>query len=709
MHIPGSDVHIAVGRGQSGSDRHDRLGEGSQFSLVPSIQAAAQQMVSLRSIQALMRSGAYADSTEQARELLHRSPRNYQVFKQRFPAFAAHSLIPIGQSKHLNNCQQHSGYIALDYDKLSRSELERSSKILKRLPWVAFVHTSLSGQGLCVLIRTPLATIENHGSYYRLVARELDELLDLKHDPSGRSLNRLRFLCHDRGAYCNPGARPFPIVPKLPSQCSKTRKAEPKDSPKENPKRKNKKAGSREIRMLIRMLEQLRRHQLPLFRCYRSWMLGAYALYNLLPAEEAERWYHDFANLSEGYNQAEVKQKLRAIRQSKEANDEKPILRAGMGTLVYLFRQAVGGKAIDPTSIFQPSVGDPDERNPLGDDRDLWRKPLMYYMPGCRNRTKARRSALLCYIHRHAGMDPLAPHLSHLDQLSKQMTCSKSAMSKDLHALESAGLIRSQHLHAHSLNRSKVYQITEEALHLLCKCVSKEHQAQAAIQDPQSGKSGEVSALKEDVSPCFDSASYKINIPLPGLGEGRRQSNEEKTRKKEFPASEKPSRTEENLEVPQIIRAPDQHAILSAWNRFRQILRGLSGKTRCGQKTAEQFLQLARKYPDNIHSIAQQVLNKPPGQMPYWWLKDECFDLRANGVILNSVITHQDIAKWRQMRPPPAERMVLIRRAEVDFSVLSLQGPFKQPQKVPNGVVYCLSVSGELFVNRDGVKVSHTC
>lgn len=706
MHIPGSDVHIAVGRGQSGSDRHDRLGERSQFSLVPSIQAPVQQMVSLSSIQALMRSGAYADSTEQARQLLHRSPRNYQAFKQRFPAFAAHSRIPIGQSKHLNNCQQHSGYMALDYDKLSRSELERSSKILKRLPWVAFVHTSLSGQGLCVLIRTPLATIENHGNYYRLVARELDELLDLKHDPSGRSLNRLRFICHDRGAYCNPGARPFPIVPKLPSGYPKTSKAERKVFPS---KGKNKKAGSRELRMLSRMLELLRRHQLSLFRCYRSWMLGAYALYNLLPAEEAERWYHDFASLSEGYNQAEVKQKLRAIRQSKEANDGKPILRTGMGTLVYVFRQAVGGKAIDATRIFQPSVGDPDERNPLGDDRDLWRKPLIYYMPGCRNRTKVRRSELLRYIHRHAGMDPLSPHLSHLDQLSKQMGCSKSAMSKDLHALELAGLIRSQHLYAHSLNRSKVYQITEKALHLLCKCVSKEHQAQAAIQDPQPNKTGDLSALKEDVSPCFDSAPYKINIPLSGLGEGRIQSNEEKTRKKELPASEKPSRTEANLVAPQIIRVPDQHAIFVAWNRFRQILRGLSGKTRCGRKTAEQFLQLARKYPDNIQSIAQQVLNKPPGQTPYWWLKDECFDLRADGAVLNSVITHQDLTKWRQMRPPPAEHMVLIRRAEVYFPVLSLQGTFKQPQKVPNGMVYCLRVSGELFVNRDGVRVSHTC
>ncbi|MEM8889964.1 MAG: hypothetical protein AAGD28_18450, partial [Bacteroidota bacterium] len=124
-----------------------------------------------------------------------------------------------------------------------------------------------------------------------------------------------------------------------------------------------------------------------------------------------------------------------------------------------------------------------------------------------------------------------------------------------------------------------------------------------------------------------------------------------------------------------------------------------------GPETAQIFAKIALKHPHKISAIAQQIVNKSQGKTPYFWLLDSCYSLNADGPILNTSLSKQELKKLSRMQVPPAERMRIIYRKEVDFPVLSLQGWSKFPLAVPSGIVYCTSIKGKLWVNRKGKKV----
>ncbi|MEL6254833.1 MAG: hypothetical protein AAFR87_22700, partial [Bacteroidota bacterium] len=196
-----------------------------------------------------------------------------------------------------------------------------------------------------------------------------------------------------------------------------------------------------------------------------------------------------------------------------------------------------------------------------------------------------------------------------------------------------------------------------------------------------------------------------INIPLEGSSSPPSSSSKNKKReisalKQAAPREREGSRGGKTHLPPRMLPIARK-----AWEKFCASLSQMNTHNRPGPKTAQLFAKIALKHPHKIYAIAQQIVNKSPGKTPYFWLLDASYSLNAHGPILNTSLCKQKLEKLSRMKVPPAERMQIISRKEVDFPVLSLQGWSKYPLAVPSGIVYCTSIKGKLWLNQGGRKV----
>lgn len=644
------------------------------FPIGKSLSGDISQGVSLYTLYELIKNPLYENLTRRARNIRKQSLKEYQLFKQAHaPFFMPHASLEPGDKKRLSNCKHHTGFLAIEYDKLSADQLAAAKQAVKKVPWVALSYTSLSGRGICALVYYPDVDTDNHDLYYPHLARALDGILGIRHDPSGSNLNRLRFFAHDPNVYLNPEPLPCPIP--IKTKAPKEDLDLPSISLSNN---------SREYQLIISMHGLLHAEKKPYFLHYKSWMQGAYALFNSFKTPLAAELYHLLASLSNGYNFEEVEKKLIPIKASISQNENRPVRKLGFGSLIHLFKAAISGTQIRLRDLY--------ELKPKSTDyRDTCRKELSAYCPGLAHKVKTRRARIIRYIHRRVGLGPLPPKLSKVETLACFFEVSPSVMSQDLSALHHAGLISLSFIDKHSLNRSRSIALTDKALDILC--MARMPSAQAFEKETQNPDF-------KPTSPSSDFSPLYINFPLDP--ENSSSSSKKINKKEEIPAVNKPQK---RIESQKIHIPPDQlPEIRKAWEHFCLSLSRMPGKNTTGKASAQLFAQIALKYPGKIASISEQIINKPPSKTPYFWLKDESFSLEAYSPFLNASLGKADLELFARMKIPPADRMVFIARKEVSFPVLSLQGARKHPLSLPNGIVYCTSIHGPLFLNRDGRK-----
>ncbi|MDW3651941.1 MAG: BT4734/BF3469 family protein [Bacteroidia bacterium] len=604
---------------------------------------------------------------------------DYQDFKAaHFPAFLPHARIDPEKNKNLANCSTHSGLLAIEYDKLLSSELLKAKALLSSLPWISLIYTSISGKGLCAFVYLPHLSLKNHSIYYEAVASYLDNYLDLCHDPSGANLNRLRFFSYDPEVYFNPSPLPCPVKPTAANSL--------KNVPPKNYTYGMLGKESREYHLLRSIYQKLRDQGLALFSSYTSWLQGAYALINTFHLTLAKELFHLLASLSPGYKFFQAEEKLSKVIESIKRNIHSSRLRLGFGSLIYLLKKAIQGSSLKLWQFYRKRLYVQAQ------------KELFAFMPGTAIKLKLRRAKLLRFMHRYAGLEALAPHLSTLKYLSHRFKVSPSQISSDLKALKEAGLITITLQEKHSLNRAHKLQLSEKALDLLCRAKNppaKELAIATKAKNTHLAQSGPSSNFK----PLY------INIPLEASTSP--SSSSSKNKKREIPAQKQaPDREREGSRGGKTHLPPQILPIArKAWEKFCASLAQTNTHNRPGPKTAQLFAKIALKHPQKIYAIAQQIVNKSPGKTPYFWLYDHCYSLNAHGPILNYSLSKQDLEKLSRMKVPPAERMRIISREDVDFPVLSLQGWSKYPLSVPSGIVYCTSIKGKLWLNQGGRKV----
>ena len=104
-----------------------------------------------------------------------------------------------------SDCKAHSGFIAIDLDDLG-NEVEGTRELLKTDPYVYSAFTSVSGTGLCLLVKIDP---ENHLRAFEGIADYLIKKYQLIVDPTGVNPSRTRFVSWDPELYINENSISF--------------------------------------------------------------------------------------------------------------------------------------------------------------------------------------------------------------------------------------------------------------------------------------------------------------------------------------------------------------------------------------------------------------------------------------------------------------------------------------------------------------------
>lgn len=134
--------------------------------------------------------------------------------KKELPAITVSGIFDPGRCD--NTLIKHSGFIALDFDKLA--DPTEAKKLLASIEYVLYAGLSASGRGLWALI--PIAYPSLHRQQYAALEADF-ALLGLVTDPRCINVSRLRFYSYDTRPVWNMNAVPYrkwhkPEPPVLP-------------------------------------------------------------------------------------------------------------------------------------------------------------------------------------------------------------------------------------------------------------------------------------------------------------------------------------------------------------------------------------------------------------------------------------------------------------------------------------------------------------
>lgn len=107
--------------------------------------------------------------------------------------------------------EMYSGFIHLDFDKLTPEQLEAVRKIIAEIPYTFLCFISPSGNGLKVFVEITTG-IEHHDIAYQQVQQYYEKATGLKADPACKDITRLCFMSHDPQLIKNLQNKKFEVV-----------------------------------------------------------------------------------------------------------------------------------------------------------------------------------------------------------------------------------------------------------------------------------------------------------------------------------------------------------------------------------------------------------------------------------------------------------------------------------------------------------------
>lgn len=155
-------------------------------------------------------SGKYKTEIEKIRSLLQQGKtEEAQELKKQLPAFTPSAVFNSRRVK--NDVKTYSGFVHLDFDKLTDEQLYDLQIITSANPHthIAFISPSGYGLKLCVEVTSG---IEDHDMAYLQVQDYYENLTGLKADPSCKDITRLCFMSYDPNLYKNVGNEKFVVT-----------------------------------------------------------------------------------------------------------------------------------------------------------------------------------------------------------------------------------------------------------------------------------------------------------------------------------------------------------------------------------------------------------------------------------------------------------------------------------------------------------------
>jgi hypothetical protein len=154
-------------------------------------------------------SGKYKTEVEEIQLLIAEGKEEEaKVRKQKLLAFTPSATFR--EQRLLPNMEQYSGFIHLDFDKLTPEQLIEAFKIICSIPYTFLCFRSPSGNGLKVFVEVNTGA-EQHDIAYKQVQQFYEEKLGIASDPKCKDITRLCFMSHDPALYKNLNCEKFEI------------------------------------------------------------------------------------------------------------------------------------------------------------------------------------------------------------------------------------------------------------------------------------------------------------------------------------------------------------------------------------------------------------------------------------------------------------------------------------------------------------------
>ncbi len=151
--------------------------------------------------------------------------------KQKLLAFTPSATFK--DQRLLPNMEQYSGFIHLDFDKLTPEQLTEAFKVICSIPYTFLCFRSPSGNGLKVFVEVNTGA-EHHEIAYKQVQHFYEEKVRIVTDPKCKDITRLCFMSHDPGLYKNLNCEKFEIKLSSAPPPPKPPVDEPQQEPEEN-------------------------------------------------------------------------------------------------------------------------------------------------------------------------------------------------------------------------------------------------------------------------------------------------------------------------------------------------------------------------------------------------------------------------------------------------------------------------------------------
>ncbi|MBL0200654.1 MAG: DUF3987 domain-containing protein [Chitinophagaceae bacterium] len=163
--------------------------------------ATPVENVSLIILSNWIASGKYKAQVEEIRDLIAQGKtEEAQAKKQQLPAFTPSATFT--EKRLLPNMENYSGFVHLDFDKLTPEQLNAAFQIIAAIPYTFICFISPSGNGLKVFIEVNTGA-EYHDTAYQQVMEYYQNATGLKADVKCKDITRLCFVSHDPQLYKN--------------------------------------------------------------------------------------------------------------------------------------------------------------------------------------------------------------------------------------------------------------------------------------------------------------------------------------------------------------------------------------------------------------------------------------------------------------------------------------------------------------------------
>lgn len=154
--------------------------------------------------------GKYKDQVLPTRQALQDGNKDlYDKLKRKLPAFTPSGVFEGGRKMEF--LKMYSGFVHLDFDKLSPEKMMIALGKCKSDPHTFGVFVSPSGNGFKVLIEVN-SIVNDHSTAYQLVSEYYQELTGIQPDPSCKDVTRLCFVSYDPDAYYSISSKKFEVV-----------------------------------------------------------------------------------------------------------------------------------------------------------------------------------------------------------------------------------------------------------------------------------------------------------------------------------------------------------------------------------------------------------------------------------------------------------------------------------------------------------------